>query len=92
MTNDDESLILSVNGEIYNHKALRKMCAEGTHFKTQSDCEVILHLVRFFLSLEPAWIPCYLVAKCSFVFLNKKQEEAANHILQLPAIVQDHGC
>jgi asparagine synthetase B (glutamine-hydrolysing) len=22
------------------------MCAEGTHFKTQSDCEVILHLVR----------------------------------------------
>ena len=51
MTNDDETLILSVNGEIYNHKALRKMCAEGTNFKTQSDCEVILHLVRFFLSL-----------------------------------------
>jgi asparagine synthase (glutamine-hydrolysing) len=47
LTNDDETLILSVNGEIYNHKALRKLCPEGTHFKTQSDCEVILHLVRF---------------------------------------------
>ncbi|KAG0021613.1 asparagine synthetase, partial [Entomortierella chlamydospora] len=44
LTNDDESLILSVNGEIYNHKALRKLCPAGTHFKTQSDCEVILHL------------------------------------------------
>ncbi|KAG0349480.1 asparagine synthetase, partial [Gamsiella multidivaricata] len=46
LTNDDESLILSVNGEIYNHKALRKMCPADTHFKTQSDCEVILHLYK----------------------------------------------
>ncbi|KAF9910647.1 asparagine synthetase [Linnemannia zychae] len=46
LTNDDETLILSVNGEIYNHKALRKMCPEDTHFKTQSDCEVILHLYK----------------------------------------------
>ncbi|KAG0226554.1 asparagine synthetase [Actinomortierella wolfii] len=46
LTNEDETLILSVNGEIYNHKALRKMVPADTHFKTQSDCEVILHLYK----------------------------------------------
>ncbi|KAF9168681.1 asparagine synthetase [Actinomortierella ambigua] len=46
LTNEDDTLILSVNGEIYNHKALRKMVPADTHFKTQSDCEVILHLYK----------------------------------------------
>jgi hypothetical protein len=45
ITNDDSTLILAVNGEIYNHRALRKSLKKEHHFKTHSDCEVILHLV-----------------------------------------------
>lgn len=45
MTNEDESLLLAVNGEIYNHRALRKSLKNPAHFKTHSDCEVIMHLV-----------------------------------------------
>ncbi|KAJ1897471.1 asparagine synthetase [Coemansia sp. IMI 209127] len=43
LTNDDESLILTVNGEIYNHKKLEGQLKQPTAFKTHSDCEVILH-------------------------------------------------
>jgi asparagine synthase (glutamine-hydrolysing) len=42
---EDGKLILAVNGEIYNHVALRAHVAPGAKFKTHSDCEVILHLV-----------------------------------------------
>jgi len=44
LTNDDGSIILAVNGEIYNHKTLKKQLRSDVNFKTQSDCEVILHL------------------------------------------------
>ncbi|KAI9346024.1 glutamine-hydrolyzing asparagine synthase [Zopfochytrium polystomum] len=44
LTNADESVILSVNGEIYNHLTLRKSLREPHNFKTHSDCEVILYL------------------------------------------------
>ncbi|KAJ1663333.1 asparagine synthetase [Coemansia sp. RSA 1813] len=43
LTNDDESLILTVNGEIYNHKKLEGELKQPVKFKTHSDCEVILH-------------------------------------------------
>lgn len=46
LVNDDETLILAVNGEIYNHRTLRKNLKEPAVFKTHSDCEVIMHLVR----------------------------------------------
>ncbi|KAG8946454.1 asparagine synthetase [Tulasnella sp. 424] len=46
LINDDETLILCVNGEIYNHLALRKDLPDNPHFKTHSDCEVIHHLYR----------------------------------------------
>lgn len=42
----DGKLILAANGEIYNHRDLRKQF-EGTYeFQTQSDCEVILALYK----------------------------------------------
>ncbi|WP_396635368.1 asparagine synthase B [Maribacter sp. R77961] len=42
----DGSLVLAANGEIYNHRELRKQF-EGTYdFKTESDCEVILALYQ----------------------------------------------
>ena len=40
----DRRKILAVNGEIYNHKALRKELGGDYDFRTGSDCEVILAL------------------------------------------------
>ncbi len=42
----DGNLILSVNGEIYNHTELRKSLAIEYDFLTHSDCEIILALYR----------------------------------------------
>ncbi|KAI9292010.1 asparagine synthase [Neoconidiobolus thromboides FSU 785] len=44
LTNSDDSIILTVNGEIYNHIELRKLLKNEVTFKTHSDCEVIIHL------------------------------------------------
>ncbi|KAJ5907852.1 Asparagine synthase glutamine-hydrolyzing [Penicillium taxi] len=44
LVNDDETLALAVNGEIYNHRILRKSLKHKYNFKTHSDCEVILPL------------------------------------------------
>ena len=42
--NEDRSLALVANGEIYNHAELRHdLEARGHRFKTGSDCEAILH-------------------------------------------------
>jgi asparagine synthase (glutamine-hydrolysing) len=46
LTSEDDNLILSVNGEIYNHLELRKQLKQDYHFKTKSDCEIILALYR----------------------------------------------
>ncbi|MGB2316360.1 MAG: asparagine synthase B [Flavobacteriaceae bacterium] len=40
----DKQLILAANGEIYNHRALRKQFESTYDFQTQSDCEIILAL------------------------------------------------
>eukprot|EP00616_Rhizochromulina_sp_CCMP1243_P016168 CAMPEP_0118984690 /NCGR_PEP_ID=MMETSP1173-20130426/38306_1 /TAXON_ID=1034831 /ORGANISM="Rhizochromulina marina cf, Strain CCMP1243" /LENGTH=658 /DNA_ID=CAMNT_0006935367 /DNA_START=27 /DNA_END=2003 /DNA_ORIENTATION=- len=42
----DGKLSLTVNGEIYNHRALRSELKNPDVFKTESDCEVIVHLYR----------------------------------------------
>ncbi|MDY7394801.1 asparagine synthase B [Aureibaculum sp. 2210JD6-5] len=43
---EDKKLILAANGEIYNHRELRKQF-EGTYnFQTESDCEIILALYQ----------------------------------------------
>ncbi len=43
---EDGSLILAANGEIYNHRELRKGFEDSYKFSTQSDCEVILALYQ----------------------------------------------
>lgn len=43
LINREKTLVLSVNGEIYNHQDLRKQTEEYDYL-TQSDCEVILSL------------------------------------------------
>lgn len=42
----DGKLVLAVNGEIYNHREIRKRFESRYEFTTQSDCEVILALYR----------------------------------------------
>jgi asparagine synthase (glutamine-hydrolysing) len=45
MTNEDESIWITYNGEIYNHAALRPgLEAKGHRYRTRSDTETILHL------------------------------------------------
>jgi asparagine synthase (glutamine-hydrolysing) len=41
----DGKVVLAVNGEIYNHQDIRERQA-AYHFKTKSDCEVILSLYK----------------------------------------------
>lgn len=42
----DKQLILAANGEIYNHRELRKQFEGSYQFQTASDCEVILALYK----------------------------------------------
>ncbi len=45
ISNEDDSLWIVFNGEIYNYPELRsELAARGHRFKTSSDTEVILHL------------------------------------------------
>ncbi|KAL8167441.1 hypothetical protein V2J09_008940 [Rumex salicifolius] len=41
--NEDKTIVVTVNGEIYNHKELREKLTSH-EFRTGSDCEVIAHL------------------------------------------------
>ena len=43
---EDRKLVLAANGEIYNHRELRKQLKESYSFQTESDCEVILALYK----------------------------------------------
>lgn len=42
----DGKLVLAANGEIYNHRELRKTLKKNYDFQTESDCEVILALYQ----------------------------------------------
>lgn len=42
----DRTLILAVNGEIYNHRDIRRQLSNSYDFLTKSDCEVILALYQ----------------------------------------------
>lgn len=45
MANEDETLWLVFNGEIYNYRDLRsRLIKQGHHFRSQTDTEVVLHL------------------------------------------------
>ncbi|KAK1771140.1 hypothetical protein QBC33DRAFT_444709 [Phialemonium atrogriseum] len=67
LTNADESIILAVNGEIYNHRLIRKGLTNPYHFKTTSDCEVIIPLYMQY-GIDA---PKYLDGMFSFVLYDK---------------------
>ena len=46
LVSSDGKLVLAVNGEIYNHREIRKRYEGSYAFQTQSDCEVILALYQ----------------------------------------------
>jgi asparagine synthase (glutamine-hydrolysing) len=47
MKNDDESVWIVFNGEIYNYREQRSALQQkGYHFKSQSDTEVLIHLYK----------------------------------------------
>lgn len=48
IVNKEKTLILTVNGEIYNYKKLKQNELKDCQFVTYSDCEVIMHLYKTF--------------------------------------------
>ncbi|KAH9223568.1 asparagine synthetase [Leptodontidium sp. 2 PMI_412] len=70
LTNKDETIALAVNGEIYNHRVIRKTLTTPYHFKTHSDCEVIIPLYMEF-GIDA---PKHLDGMFSFVLYDKSQD------------------
>ena len=49
LCNEDETIVMICNGEIYNHKELRsELKSRGHQFRTSCDIEVIIHLYEEF--------------------------------------------
>ena len=72
IANEDQSLQIVFNGEIYNYRELReKLIATGRHiFKTTSDTEVILHLYEEYGQDAPK----YLQGMFAFCIYDTKRE------------------
>jgi len=68
--NEDSTIALAVNGEIYNHKVLRQQLSTPYPFKTHSDCEVIIPLYRE----HGIDAPKFLDGMFSWVLHDKKQD------------------
>jgi asparagine synthase (glutamine-hydrolysing) len=70
MLNDDESIALVYNGEIYNAPELRRALEQkGVHFKTRSDTEVILRLYE----QDPEDVERHLVGMWAFAIHDRRR-------------------
>ena len=66
LVSDDEKIILAANGEIYNHKELRKEFEGKYQFRTGSDCEVILALYKKYRDEKKDFVE--MIEKLSGIF------------------------
>lgn len=72
--NEDHSLVLVCNGEIYNYQSLTKELKDKGHvFSSQSDCEVILHLYEEYKG-EPEKLLSRLTGMFAFALWDTKKE------------------
>lgn len=70
MANEDESVVLVYNGEIYNAPELRRdLERRGVHFKTRSDTEVILRLYE----QDPDDVERHLVGMWAFAIHDRRR-------------------
>lgn len=89
--NEDQSVVLVANGEVYNFVELRRdLEARGHRFTTHSDCETIAHLY------EEHGADCvkYLRGMFAFALLDKKQRKvliARDRIGEKPLYLAFHG-
>jgi asparagine synthase (glutamine-hydrolysing) len=44
IANEDGTIFVAINGEIYNHKDLRRTLRREHTFRSESDCEIVVHL------------------------------------------------
>lgn len=67
--NEDRSMAIVFNGEIYNHNDVRRdLMARGHHFRTKSDTEVILHAYEEY----GADCPSHLNGMFAFAILDQR--------------------
>ncbi len=73
--NEDRSLVLICNGEIYNYKKLREdLISRGHRFASESDCEVILHLYEE-CSNDPAKLLSQLTGMFAFALWDTGKQQ-----------------
>ena len=89
--NEDETVALICNGEIYNYRELREeLLARGHSFRTHSDCETILHLYEE----DPENFVARLDGMFGFVLLDLKRRRAVvarDRVGIKPLLVHDGG-
>lgn len=82
--NEDNSIFITCNGEIFNYKEIReKLILKGHTFRTESDVEVILHLYEE----EETKLFEYLNGQFSFAIYDKRKHKlllARDHFGILP--------
>jgi asparagine synthase (glutamine-hydrolysing) len=82
----DKNLVLTINGEIYNHQEIRKRYENSWQFLTKSDCEVILPLYH---EKGPAFIE-ELNGIFAFALYDKEKDSyfiARDHIGIIPLYI-----
>lgn len=83
LVNDSGNVILCVNGEIYNHKSLRRHLKKEHVFKTHSDCEIILYLYE---EMGPDFVGL-LDGMFSFVLYDKEKDIYVSFFIQIELFI-----